>query len=225
MNEDVGARPGDQAERAALDHLGRRPRRRAADALVGSAVGPRPRGGPRVVRDTCQTVVDAATRQVELHQRRRRTGDRLVDLRGPGQAGPDGRGLRRLSRSRSTRRTRSTTPTCGPAATTRSARLDDMDLNRTERSLCFPYDHPLLRPDVPRGQGQGPGPPLRPGLQRLDDRGVVRGVRRPAAPARHRSRCGTRRRRPTRSGATRPAGCRAVTFTGDAPPPRPAVDP
>ena len=49
-----------------------------------------------------------------------------------------------------------------------------------DRALAvLPDDHPLRRPDVLRGQGQGPRPPLRAGLQRLDDRRMVR--RRPAA--------------------------------------------
>ena len=35
------------------------------------------------------------------------------------------------------------------------ARLDDMDINYVEASLCFPTLPALLRPDVPRGQGPG----------------------------------------------------------------------
>ena len=44
----------------------------------------------------------------------------------------------------------------------------------------LPVLPPVLRPDVLGGQGQGPGPPLRQGLQRLDDRRVVRRRSRPA---------------------------------------------
>ena len=60
------------------------------------------------------------------------------------------------------------------------ARLADMDVNRTERSLCFPVHHPLLRPDVPGSKGQSPRRPVRDRLQRLDDRRVVRRLRRAA---------------------------------------------
>ena len=38
----------------------------------------------------------------------------------------------------------------------------------------LPHLPPLLRPDLHRGQGQGAGPAVRQGLQRLDGRGVVR---------------------------------------------------
>ena len=41
----------------------------------------------------------------------------------------------------------------------------------------------LLRPDVPRGRRQGPRAAVRAGLQRLDGRGVVRGLGRPPDPA------------------------------------------
>ena len=54
---------------------------------------------------------------------------------------------------------------------------------------------------------------MRAGVQRLDDRGVVRRQRRPAHPARASCRCGTRARRPPRCAATRRAGRQAITFT------------
>ena len=43
-------------------------------------------------------------------------------------------------------------------------RLEDMDRNHVERSLCFPDLRSLLRPDVPRRPRQGLGSGLRPGL-------------------------------------------------------------
>ncbi len=62
-----------------------------------------------------------------------------------------------------------------PGCWTRRARLADMDANHVEASICFPNMLPaLLRPDVPRARGQGARPAVRPGLQRLDDRRVVR---------------------------------------------------
>ena len=38
------------------------------------------------------------------------------------------------------------------------ARLDDMEMNHVEASLCFPELPPLLRADLLGGQGQGTGP-------------------------------------------------------------------
>ncbi len=63
----------------------------------------------------------------------------------------------------------------------------------------------LLRPDVPRAQGQGARGPLREGVQRLDVRRVVRRLRRPPRAAADRAAVGRRTSRPTRSGATRRA--------------------
>ena len=65
----------------------------------------------------------------------------------------------------------------------------------------------LLRADVPRGRRQGPGPAVRARVQRLDGRGVVRGIRRttPAAVSRPvvgsgaRGRGGAPQRRPRRA--------------------------
>ena len=102
--------------------------------------------------------------------------------------------------------TRSTTTTCGRAATTPSPGSTDMDINRTERSLCFPF--------ITRFCGQM-------FLEAKDKELALRCVQayndwmieewcgavgRPADPAVPRSRCGIRRPRPTRSGATPPAG-------------------
>jgi hypothetical protein len=53
------------------------------------------------------------------------------------------------------------------------ARLEDMDINHV----------PVLRPDVPRGQGPRPRAAVRQGVQRLDGRRVVRRHRRSPDPA------------------------------------------
>ena len=87
------------------------------------------------------------------------------------------------------------------------ARVDDMDAQPRRGVALLPDLPPLLRPDLPRGQGQGPGHGLRAGLQRLDGRGVVRRQRRRASSRSARSRCGTSRRPRPRSTATPPAGC------------------
>ena len=55
----------------------------------------------------------------------------------------------------------------------------------------LPQLPPLLRADLPRGQGQGPRQAVRRGLQRLDARRVVRRLRRPSHPALHRSPVGS----------------------------------
>ena len=68
----------------------------------------------------------------------------------------------------------------------------------------LPLDPPLLRPALLGGPGQGPGPPVRQGLQRLDDRRVVRHRPGPASSPSPSSRCGTPRRRSRRSSARRP---------------------
>ena len=62
-----------------------------------------------------------------------------------------------------------------PGCYDRDARLADMDVNRTERSLCFPDLPALRRAAVPRGEGQDSSRSTAVrGVQRLDDRGVVR---------------------------------------------------
>ena len=73
---------------------------------------------------------------------------------------------------------------------------------------------PLLRPDVPRAGGQGARAPVRAGLQRLDDRRVVRRRRQGASSSRSGwSRCGTRSSPPPRCAAAPPRGCFAVAFS------------
>ena len=81
-------------------------------------------------------------------------------------------------------------------------RLEDMDANHLEASLCFPTFPRFCGQTFYRGEGQGAGPALREGLQRLDGRRVVRRVRRPAHPAAPSSPCGTPSWPPPRSAAT-----------------------
>ena len=63
----------------------------------------------------------------------------------------------------------------GPAAGSRTERLADMDANHVEASLCFPNVLPRFcgQAFLERA-GQGARAPVRPGLQRLDDRRMVR---------------------------------------------------
>ena len=91
--------------------------------------------------------------------------------------------MRGAARSRSTRSTPIAFADMRPGCYDPTARLADMDVNRTERSLCFPY--------VPRFAGQmfleakdkDLALRVRARLQRLDDRRVVRRPRRSAHPA------------------------------------------
>ena len=94
----------------------------------------------------------------------------------------------------------------------------------TSRPLSASPLPPLLRPDLLRGQGQGTGPALRPGLQRLDGRRVVRRLRRPASSPSPSSLSGTPRWRPPRSGATRRV-VSGPSASPRSPLPRPPVGP
>ena len=64
------------------------------------------------------------------------------------------------------------------------------------RLAVFPVVPALLRPDLLGSQGQGSRRPVRAGLQRLDDRRVVRPRARPLHPARHHPAVGPAGRRP-----------------------------
>ena len=107
--------------------------------------------------------------------RRGRHVVRLVALRGPPVPAdpPVGRG--RLTRATRSRSARSPTTRCARAAATRRPRLEDMDVNWVEASLCVPDVPALLRPDVhSRRKDRELARPLREGVQRLDGRRVVR---------------------------------------------------
>ena len=65
------------------------------------------------------------------------------------------------------------------------ARVDDMEMNHVEASLCFPSFPRFCGQTFMEAKDQRPRPPVRAGLQRLDGRGVVRRVGRPAHPADH----------------------------------------
>ena len=97
-----------------------------------------------------------------------------------------------------------------PGCWKQKERLEDMDANHVDASLCFPNVLPrFCGPDVPRAPGQGARAAVRPGLQRLDDRRVVRRRRHGQARSRSRSsRCGTPSSPPPRSAA---APTRAAT--------------
>ena len=89
-----------------------------------------------------------------------------------------------------------------------AARLEDMDVNHTEASLCFPTFPRFCGQTFTEAKDRELAAALRPGLQRLDGRGVVRRRRQgPPHPADHRARSGTPSWRPPRCAATPPAAC------------------
>ena len=92
------------------------------------------------------------------------------------------------------------------------ARLDDMDVNRVEASLCFPTFPRFCGQTFLEAQGPRPRPGVRRGVQRLDGRGVVRRHRRAPDPADASSRCGTPSSPPPRSRRNAARGVRAVRF-------------
>ena len=100
-----------------------------------------------------------------------------------------------------------------PGATSPKARVEDMEMNHVEASLCFPIVPAVLRPDLHRGQGPRARRGVRLRLQRLDGRGVVRRLRRPARSRSRSSRCGTPSWPPPRCAATPTRGVHAVCFS------------
>ena len=130
--------------------------------------------GPRVVRDAGRGD-DVPGRQVRL-----RDGRRGADspTGGSTRVAPSRRpGSQRVRRLRPRRRAggaddlRRDAPRLLPAGG--PPRRHGPQLGRGVAVL--PDVPALLRPDVPRGRRQGPRAAVRPGLQRLDGRGVVRG--------------------------------------------------
>ena len=93
------------------------------------------------------------------------------------------------------------------------ARVEDMEMNHVEASLCFPTFPRFCGQTFTEAKDRELGAGVRLRLQRLDGRGVVRRLRRPAAPARRSSRCGTPSWPPPRCAATPSAGVRAVCFS------------
>lgn len=53
------------------------------------------------------------------------------------------------------------------------ARVEDMEMDGVDSSLCFPTFATILWPDVCRGRRQGTRDGVPPGVQQLDGRGVV----------------------------------------------------
>ena len=62
-----------------------------------------------------------------------------------------------------------------PARSTRALRLEDMDIDGVEAALCFPTFPTLRRHRLPREPRQGAGRAVRPRLERLHPRRMVRG--------------------------------------------------
>ena len=87
------------------------------------------------------------------------------------------------------------------------ARLDDMDGNWVEASLCFPTFPRFCGQTFLEGKDHDLGLACVRGVQRLDGRGVVRRLRRSPGPADHHPAVGRASSRPTRSAATPSAAC------------------
>ena len=145
-------------------------------------------------------------RRLRADVRRRRPAGRLLGLRGPRlhQQAPRRRGRLRPRRHDDVadHLRRDAARLLRPEG---ARRRHGDELGRGVAVL--PDVPPLLRPDLPRGEGPRARRGVRPRLQRLDGRGVVRRQRRPADPADASSRCGTPSSRPPRCGATRRAAC------------------
>ena len=92
-------------------------------------------------------------------------------------------------------------------------RLDDMDVNCIEASLCFPTFPRFCGQTFTEATDQELALLCVAGLQRLDGRRVVRRVRRPADPAHHHPAVGPRRSPPPRCAATPATGVHAVCFS------------
>ena len=93
------------------------------------------------------------------------------------------------------------------------ARVDDLAAAGVDGSLAFPTFPALLRSDVPGRQRPRARPGVRAGVQRLDDRRVVRRLRRPPHPAVPDPAVGRRSRGGRGRVATPPAGARAICFS------------
>ncbi len=78
-----------------------------------------------------------------------------------------------------------------PGCYDRDARMADFELNWVDGSLPFPTFPRFCGQTFLEATDKELGPGLRPGLQRLDGRGVVRAVRGHEHPAVHHARCGT----------------------------------
>ena len=89
----------------------------------------------------------------------------------------------------------------------RDERVKDLAAQPHRRLAALPDLPPLLRPDLPRGQGQGARPGLRAGQQRLDGRGVVRALGRRTTSRSASSRCGMPSWPRPRPSATPSAAC------------------
>ena len=182
-----------------------------------------PRPGPRVERRGIGAMRHIGGGQYEQTLRRRRPQGRLLGVRGPRlhPQAPCGRGRLRPRRhddvAHHLRRDAARLLRAqGPG------RGQGHELGRGVAVL--PDVPPLLRPDVHRGQGPRPRPGLRPGLQRLDGRGVVRRLGRQAHPADHHPAVGRRAGRRRGAPQRRARRARGV-LQRDPAAPRAAVDP
>ena len=148
---------------------------------------------PRAPRRARQGPVPLHGRRVLVREgRRRRRVVRLVALRRPRLPVPEAVGRRRLRRPRHhAGHVRRDPPGCWK----QKDRLADMDANHVEASICFPNTLPRFcgQTFLEREAGTRTRTAVRAGLQRLDDRRVVRRRRQgPPHPARRSCRCGTR---------------------------------
>ena len=210
--------------RAAAHHLRRRPRRRAARPLDGPAPEevPRPRaaGGARQPRCSTSRAASSPTRRASRAASRATGGSTTTSS----------------TRSRSCRRRSASTEL---DVTPDHLRRDPARLLEAEgaarrhgrqphRGVDLLPEHapPLLRPDVLRARRQRPRAALRAGLQRLDDRRVVRRRRQgPPDPAVAAPALGRRARAPPRSSRSAAQGLLRGHVPREPVPARPAVDP
>ena len=195
------SRRGLTNERASPHHLHRRPRGGAARPLdLAAAREVRRQGTARRARPG---EVRHVGRGVLVQQgRARRRLVRLLDLRRPDLPVPAAVGRDRVPRPRQhaghLRRDPSRLLEAPRATPGHGRQLDGRVDLLPERAAA------VRGPGVLRARRQGPRAPVRAGLQRLDDRRVVRrrGAR-PAHPAHDRAALGRRRSRPPRSSAAR----------------------
>ena len=93
------------------------------------------------------------------------------------------------------------------------ARIDDLALAGVDGSLAVPDVPAVLRADVHGGQRPRARAGVRPGLQRLDDRGLVRATPTVTSSRCASSRCGTSSSRSPRSQRNAARGARAICFS------------
>ena len=126
---------------------------------------------------------EAGRRHLHRGARHRGSRCRLVVLRGPPLLGEAPHRRRGLSRRRDQLLAASRSSRCAPAAGSSRTASPTWTLNHVQAQLCYP-NYPRFAGQIfLYGKDTRARPAVRPGLQRLDGRGVVRRLRRPAGAA------------------------------------------